>query len=264
MTLFGEIFILACVCHFFLLLLCPIKNPIMISIIVPIYNAERYIASCLDSLLSQSEKALQIILVDDGSTDGSVSIARNYAARDPRVECYSQPHAGQSAARNEGMRHAKSEYIAFVDADDSLAPEWCETHLKETADSDYVQSGYQRILNGIAGKTQLPKHRYQFTSPCMRLYRRKAIQDLRFEEGMIYEDVLWSVDLWLSGATCHMIDYCGYHYTANPHSTTSQRHPEAEQRVFAELNKRLPGASLKGKMIILYTIIRLKLHFIKQ
>lgn len=236
----------------------------MISIIVPIYNAERYIASCLDSLLSQSEKALQIILVDDGSTDGSVSIARNYAARDPRVECYSQPHAGQSAARNEGMRHAKSEYIAFVDADDSLAPEWCETHLKETADSDYVQSGYQRILNGIAGKTQLPKHRYQFTSPCMRLYRRKAIQDLRFEEGMIYEDVLWSVDLWLSGATCHMIDYCGYHYTANPHSTTSQRHPEAEQRVFAELNKRLPGASLKGKMIILYTIIRLKLHFIKQ
>jgi len=264
LTLFGEIFILACVCHFFLLLLCPIKNPIMISIIVPIYNAERYIASCLDSLLSQSEKALQIILVDDGSTDGSVSIARNYAARDPRVECYSQPHAGQSAARNEGMRHAKGEYIAFVDADDSLAPEWCETHLKETAGSDYVQSGYQRILNGIAGKTQLPKHRYQFTSPCMRLYRRKAIQDLRFEEGMIYEDVLWSVDLWLSGATCHMIDYCGYHYTANPHSTTSQRHPEAEQRVFAELNKRLPGASLKGKMIILYTIIRLKLHFIKQ
>ena len=236
----------------------------MISIIVPIYNAERYIASCLDSLLSQSEKALQIILVDDGSTDGSVSIARNYAARDPRVECYSQPHAGQSAARNEGMRHAKGEYIAFVDADDSLAPEWCETHLKETAGSDYVQSGYQRILNGIAGKTQLSKHRYQFTSPCMRLYRREAIQDLRFEEGMIYEDVLWSVDLWLSGATCRMIDYCGYHYTANPHSTTSQRHPKAEQRVFAELNKRLPGASLKGKMIILYTIIRLKLHFIKQ
>ena len=236
----------------------------MISIIVPIYNAERYLEACLDSLLSQSEKELQILLVDDGSTDGSLAIAKEYAAKDTRVEVFHQSNAGQSAARNVGLRHAKGEFIAFVDADDSLAPEWCETHLKETAGSDYVQSGYQRILNGIAGKTQLPKHRYQFTSPCMRLYRREAIQDLRFEEGMIYEDVLWSVDLWLSGARCRMIDYCGYRYTANPHSTTSQRHPEAEKRVFDELDKRLPGASLKGKMIILYTIIRLKLHFIKQ
>ena len=236
----------------------------MISIIVPIYNAAHYLNACMDSLLSQTEKELQIILVDDGSTDESLSLAKTYKDRDPRVECYSQPHAGQSAARNEGMRHAKGNFIAFVDADDSLAPEWCETHLKETAGSDYVQSGYQRILNGIAGKTQLPKHRYQFTSPCMRLYRREAIQDLHFEEGMIYEDILWSVDLWLSGATCRIIPYIGYRYTANPHSTTSQRHPEAEKRVFDELNKRLPGASLKGKMIILYTIIRLKLHFIKQ
>ena len=236
----------------------------MISIIVPIYNAAHYLNACMDSLLSQTEKELQIILVDDGSTDESLSLAKTYKDRDPHVECYSQPHAGQSAARNEGLRHVKGEYIAFVDADDSLASEWCETHLKETAGSDYVQSGYQRILNGIAGKTQLPKHRYQFTSPCMRLYRREAIQNLHFEEGMIYEDILWSVDLWLSGATCRIIPYKGYRYTANPHSTTSQRHPEAEKRVFAELNKRLPIASTKGKMIILYTIIRLKLHFIKQ
>lgn len=223
----------------------------MISIIVPIYNAAHYLNACMDSLLSQTEKELQIILVDDGSTDESLSLAKTYKDRDPRVECYSQPHAGQSAARNEGMRHAKGEYIAFVDADDSLAPEWCAQYLKAIEGVDYVQG-------------EAPRNRFTYTVVWGRLYRREAIQNLHFEEGMIYEDVLWSVDLWLSGATCRIIDYCGYHYTANPHSTTSQRHPEAEKRVFDELDKRLPGASLKGKMIILYTIIRLKLHFIKQ
>ena len=236
----------------------------MISIIVPIYNAERYLEACLDSLLSQSEKELQILLVDDGSTDGSLAIAKEYAAKDTRVEVFHQSNAGQSAARNVGLQHAKGEFIAFVDADDKIAEDWCERHLEAIEGADYIQSGYLRVEDGQTLETQLPKHRYQFTSPCMRLYRREAIQDLRFEEGMIYEDVLWSVDLWLSGARCRIIPYCGYRYTANPHSTTSQRHPEAEKRVFDELDKRLPGASLKGKMIILYTIIRLKLHFIKQ
>ena len=236
----------------------------MISIIVPIYNAERYLEACLDSLLSQSEKELQILLVDDGSTDGSLSIAKEYAAKDTRVEVFHQSNAGQSAARNVGLQHAKGEFIAFVDADDKIAENWCERHLEAIEGADYIQSGYLRVEDGQTLEPQLPKHRYQFTSPCMRLYRREAIQDLRFEEGMIYEDVLWSVDLWLSGARCRIIPYCGYRYTANPHSTTSQRHPEAEKRVFGELKKRLSGASLKGKMIILYTIIRLKLHFIKQ
>ena len=135
--------------------------------------------------------------------------------------------------------------------DDSLAPEWCARYLKAIEGVDYVQG-------------EAPRNRFTYTVAWGRLYRREAIQNLHFEEGMIYEDILWSVDLWLSGATCRIIPYVGYRYTANPHSTTSQRHPEAEKRVFDELNKRLPGASLKGKMIILYTIIRLKLHFIKQ
>ena len=236
----------------------------MISIIVPIYNAERYLEACLDSLLSQSEKELQILLVDDGSTDGSLAIAKEYAAKDTRVEVFHQSNAGQSAARNVGLQHVKGEFIAFVDADDKIAENWCERHLEAIEGADYIQSGYLRVEDGQTLEPQLPKHRYQFTSPCMRLYRREAIQDLRFEKGMIYEDVVWSVNLWLSGARCRIIPYCGYRYTANPHSTTSQRHPEAEKRVFGELKKRLPGASLKGKMIILYTIIRLKLHFIKQ
>ena len=223
----------------------------MTTFIVPIFNAERYLSACLDSLLTQTAQELQIILVDDGSTDGSLAIAKIYTVRDPRVEVYTERQAGESAARNEGMRHAKGEHIAFVDADDSLEPDWCENHLKAIEGVDYVQS-------------ENPRNRFTYTVVWGRLYRREAIQNLHFEEGMIYEDVLWSVDLWLSGATCRMLDYSGYHYTANPHSTTSQRHPKAEKRIFSELKKRLPNASCRGKMIILYTIIRLKLHFIRQ
>ena len=227
----------------------------MISFIVPIYNAERYLPTCLDSLLAQTVHDLQVILVDDGSTDDSLVIAKRYAEQDKRVEVYEQPHAGQSAARNKGLTHAKGDYIAFVDADDAIDTDWCETMLRAIEGVDYVQSGYN--------DTRIPCHRYQFTSPCMRLYRRSAIEDMRFTEGMIYEDVIWSVDLWMRGLRCHRIRYGGYHYTANPHSTTSQRHPEAEQRVFAELKKRVPQADRKGKLILLYTIIRLKLHFLK-
>ena len=227
----------------------------MISFIVPIYNAEQYLPACLDSLLEQTVHDLQIILVDDGSTDGSLAVAQRYAAQDTRIEIYTQPHAGQSAARNKGLSYAKGDYIAFVDADDAIDTNWCETMLQAIEGVDYVQSGYN--------DTKIPCHRYQFTSPCMRLYRRLAIENLRFTEGMIYEDIIWSIDLWMRDLPYRRIRYGGYHYTANPQSTTSQRHPEAEQRVFAELKKRLPQADRKGKMILLYTIIRLKLHFLK-
>jgi len=227
----------------------------MISIIVPIYNAERYLPACIESVQAQTINEWQLLLINDGSTDGSLDIAQAYAANDKRITVIAAQHGGQSAARNLGMMHIEGEFVAFVDADDTIEPNWAEVHLQAIEGVDYVQSGYN--------ETKIPRHRYQFTSPCMRLYRSKAIDGLRFTEGMIYEDVIWSVDLWMSSVRCRMIKYGGYHYTTNPHSTTAQRHPEAEQRVFSELKKRVPHADRKGKMILLYTLIRLKLHFLK-
>lgn len=227
------------------------ETPNMISFIVPVYNAERYLQTCLNSLLAQTVQDLQIILVDDGSTDGCWSVVQSYAAQDKRVEVYRQAHAGQSAARNKGLTYVKGDYIAFVDADDSIEADWCETMLRAIDGVDYVQA-------------QAPRNPYQYTVVWGRLYRRQTIENLPFIEGMIYEDIVWSVDLWMRDTACRVIDYKGYHYTENPNSTTSQRHPEAEQRVFAELKKRLPQANRKGKMILLYTIIRLKIHFLKS
>lgn len=223
----------------------------MISLVIPIYNTKAYLKDCLDSVLAQTERDVQVVLVDDGSTDGSAAIAQEYARQDTRVEYYHQQHAGQSAARNLGLTYAKGEYIAFVDADDTIDPDWCQKHLDAISGVDYVQSGYTR-----SGRHLAPATNHQFTSPCMRLYRRQAIDGMRFIEGMIYEDVIWSVDLWRRGSSCRRIRYYGYHYTINPSGTTATRHPQAEQRVFAELKKR--------GLIGWYTFLRLKIHFILQ
>lgn len=228
----------------------------MISIIVPIFNAEHYLKACVESLLAQTYPDIEIALVDDGSTDGSLAIAKAFAQQDQRVLVLPQPHAGQSVARNLGMAKTHGEYIAFVDADDLLEPDWCERHLSAIDGVDYVQSGYTRT------KAKTPCHQYQFTSPCMRLYRRETIARLQFAPGFIYEDVLFSADLWLRNACCQRIDYAGYIYTANPTSTTSVPHPEARKAVVRALQDKAKGASLRGKLILWYTILRLQLHFI--
>lgn len=247
----------------------------MISFIVPIFNAEKYLTDCIDSLLGQTTtEPLEIILVNDGSTDNSLSIAQAYAkkhAEDPlrKILLFTQQHSGQSIARNLGMEQATGEYIAFVDADDRIAPDWCNRHLKAIKGVDYVQSGYRRTSDTEdkgwrVGIRQLPEHRYRYTSPCMRLYRRSALRNIRFEGGMIYEDVIFSADLWLSGASCRQIRYAGYLYTKNPDSTTSRVHLDAQKRVLEELHNRLPYASWKGKYILWLTIIRLRLYFIME
>ena len=234
----------------------------MISFIVPIYNAEPYLKTCVQSLLNQTEKDIEILLIDDCSTDGSLTIAQHYVQHDSRVQVYQQPHAGQSAARNLGLKHAKGEYIAFVDADDSLEPDWCERHLAAIDGVDYVQSGYQRVQGTTVLRTKTPVHRYRFISPCMRLYRRACLQGLLFTQGMIYEDVVWSIDLWMRPVTCRLIPYTGYLYTYNPDSTSSRPHPEARQALFRLLRQRARNASGKSRIIIAYTMLRLYLHFI--
>ena len=228
----------------------------MISIIVPIFNAEHYLKACVESLLMQTYADIEIALVDDSSTDGSLAIAQAFAKQDQRVVVLQQPHAGQSVARNLGIKKTQGEYIAFVDADDRLEADRCERHMAAIEGVDYVQSGYTRT------KAKTPCHRYQFTSPCMRLYRREAVAGLSFAPGFIYEDVLFSADLWLTNARCRRIDYAGYIYTANPTSTTSVPHPEARKAVIHTLRGKAKGASLKGKIILWYTIIRLQIYFI--
>ena len=234
---------------------------------MPIYNTAAYLSRCIESLVNQTYSDLQIILIDDGSTDESGAIADEWQTKDPRIEVYHQPNQGQSAARNVGLQHARGEYIAFVDSDDYIDSNYFSTMLQAADDTtDCVQTGYRRVKqNGEMIKTYRPKHFYQYTSPCMRLYRRGFIEchQLLFPEGMIYEDVVFSIDLWLAHPVYKMMPYCGYNYTLNTTSTTSSKRPEAEKELYRQLKKRLQNAtSLTDRLLLTYTILRLKIHFL--
>ena len=95
----------------------------MLSVIIPVYKVEQYLCRCIDSVLAQTYTDLEIILVDDGSPDGSGAICDEYAAKDSRIKVIHQKNAGVSAARNAGMDLASGEYLAFIDSDDFIEPE---------------------------------------------------------------------------------------------------------------------------------------------
>lgn len=103
------------------------KYLIMISVIMPVYNVENYIEKCLDSVCNQSFKDLEIICVNDGSTDNSLKLLEDYAKRDSRIKIITQENGGIGHARNTGLKNATGEYVLFVDSDDFL----CENSLDE-------------------------------------------------------------------------------------------------------------------------------------
>ncbi len=124
--------------------------PGMLSIVVPMYGVERYIAECLDSLLIQDYANIQIVVVDDGSPDASYDVARRYAHRDPRVQIVRQANGGLSAARNTGVRHARGEFIAFLDSDDFVDRHTYREAIEALRESgsDFAVSPYRREKNG--------------------------------------------------------------------------------------------------------------------
>ncbi|UOQ57690.1 CDP-glycerol glycerophosphotransferase family protein [Leucobacter allii] len=126
------------------------RVPGMLSIVVPMYGVERYIGECLESLLKQNYGRVQIVVVDDGSPDGSYAIARRYARRDPRVQIVRQANGGLSAARNTGVAHARGEFLAFLDSDDFVDRHAYSDAMEALADSgsDFAVMPYRREKNG--------------------------------------------------------------------------------------------------------------------
>ena len=120
------------------------KEQPLISVIIPVYNVERYLAQCLDSVIRQTYENLEIICVNDGSQDGSLKILQEYAHKDTRVRILDKKNAGVSSARNDGLAFAEGSYIMFVDSDDWIEPRTCETaiHGMRTYDADIVMWSY--------------------------------------------------------------------------------------------------------------------------
>lgn len=182
-------------------------NP-LISIIVPVYNVEQYLESCINSIINQTYKNLEIILVDDGSKDNCAAICDKYEEKDDRIIVIHQKNKGLSGARNAGLDIAKGKYIGFVDSDDSIEPNMFEVLLnnllkygahmsicgRKIVDElgNVVEKNYKRceeiVLDGKSAIVELNTHKSFDMAAWDKLYDRNLWNDIRYPEGKLSED----------------------------------------------------------------------------
>ena len=193
------------------------QNNLLISIIVPVYNVDAYLPACLDSILAQIYQNIEIILVDDGSTDKSALICNQYAQLYHNITVISQTNAGLSAARNSGIKKAKGEYIMFVDSDDELEnPSLIFDNITLfESDTDFVQFPIRKlfikenrteILCVHTGKVcseyeylsnilPLYKNNKINGSVCNKIFRRSVFENYMFKDGILHEDSIFMLDI---------------------------------------------------------------------
>lgn len=214
-------------------------NP-KLSVIVPIYNALPYLKTCFDSISSQEYEPLEVILVDDGSTDGSGAFCDEYALRDTRFKVLHKVNGGQSSARNLGLDYATGEYITFVDSDDALLNQPYSYLMNVIAEyqSDIVSMKYHASKESVHSiQSSMVKERVQrysseelFSGLCRqtisdgpwdKIYRKELFERVRFQTGVLNEDFLLLINLSLIGATITCTDYLGYYYYLHTGSTSN-------------------------------------------
>ena len=182
----------------------------LVSVIVPVYNVERYLDPCLESIVSQSYRHLEILVVDDGSTDGSGEQCDRWAERDERIRVIHQPNGGLSAARNSGLDVMTGELVVMVDSDDVLHPEAVATllHAQERHDADIVVGDYITVMGDQApqwpvtrgdSRNDRPYSQHEALlavfyqrlthSAWARIYRSRLFDGIRYPVGLLYEDL---------------------------------------------------------------------------
>lgn len=217
----------------------------LITVIIPVYNVEKYMRECLDSVINQSYSHLEIILVDDGSTDYSGKICDEYCKMDIRVKCIHKKNGGLSSARNAGLDIATGNYIAFIDSDDIYELNYIEILYRNIVEfcADISCCKYMRFneskpdnINQFISKTEcissvkcMENILYQYRDHIFtvavwnKLYKRAIFDSIRFPFGKLNEDmavVLQIMDLAKKVVVC---DYIGYFYRINSNSITNQK-----------------------------------------
>ena len=203
----------------------------MISVIIPIYNTGKLLNRMLQSIQEQSYKDLEIILINDGSTDESGQECQKAAVNDERIRYFYQENAGASSARNYGMRIAEGDYIAFLDSDDEIDKEYFEQLLIACKNADIavcsvvVESDDKeeisrfemnnQMLTSTQALNQLLTRKGINSGPYAKLFRKKIIEDLCFPDLKIYEDILFVKDAFKKAEKISVINGVAYHYYQN-------------------------------------------------
>lgn len=206
----------------------------LISVIIPIYNVEHYLEKCVYSIRNQTYRNLEIILVDDGSTDNSGRMCDAYAVEDSRIKVIHKTNGGLSSARNAGLKIASGNYIGFVDSDDYVDNDMYQELYDKCRkyDLDLITARFVENINGEDQKLNTTNEFHIFdgeqmielnlwgdshyvvtNSACVRLYRSEIVYNLKFPEGKKYEDICFSTNVFLKAKRCGYYDRIFYHYT---------------------------------------------------
>ena len=232
----------------------------MISVIVPVYNVEKYLEECLDSIQNQTYSNIEIILVNDGSTDNSKKICEKYCKRDSRFLLINQENQGLSAARNKGVEISTGEYIVFVDSDDIIKTNYLEKLMQYmTEDVDIVECIFTVkkmefldenietttiIFEGDSNEAVkfFPSHTLNVNA-VTKLYRREIVEAVPYIDGVIFEDVYCGIGMLKYIRKIIKIDYKGYYYR--------QRQASIMHRTFTP--KNLDIFTVSDKLLEMYS-----------
>lgn len=238
----------------------------MFSIIVPIYNIQEYIGECIESILCQTYKDFELILVDDGSTDESKEVIKQYAINDNRIVCIFQENQGPGAARNNALRKARGEYVIFIDGDDfltdRLALEQILNHinintnvdivvhpLKRMSTKDYIihnslvsyDDSFNKKINFVDTLDLMLTSGKILSSPCEMIFKRNFLLEnkLFFPEGVFSEDIEWIIRIMKNSPRTLFINYQFYCYRFDRVGSTcnSDIDPNKIKRIISFLNK---------------------------
>lgn len=242
----------------------------LISVIVPIYNVEQYLEECCDSILSQTYTNIEVILVNDGSTDNSLAIASRIAAKDERIVLVNRENGGLSAARNTGMLHASGEYILFVDSDDWIEPDCLELlfgNIRQygadvsCCHAQYVdEHGIKKSSRSMSGLKSICAPELLIdallvnnfrTSACCKLYNREFLErhQLRFQEGIVNEDTLFSLQVACVATKVSFVDRALFDIREREGSISRSSY----KRLFLDMDTALDLAQQYMKQCGLYT-----------
>ena len=207
-----------------------------ISVIVPVYKAERYLKTCVDSIRKQTFADLEILLIDDGSPDGCGRLCDEFAREDPRIRVFHVANGGVSRARNLGLAKARGEYVGFVDSDDYIEPDMYETlyYSAQSSGASIVEGGYYELNRGRwldmskgrdcsfpGGEAALLElvhtHTFQYMC-CTKLYRRECVDDVRFPLDCRYEDIYFVSGALAKADRVQYVSRPFYRYRLNENS----------------------------------------------
>lgn len=239
-------------------------NRPLVSVVIPVYNTEKYLNTCLDSVLAQSYSKIEVLLVDDGSTDTSGAICETYKNKDVRVKIFHLENGGVSQARNFGISQSKGQYLCFVDSDDTIDEKYIENFVKylEEDVNIYIQgcriiknnqtteviaykaNGIQYIEN-IFKQNRLCSHGYA----CGKMYNSTFIKKnaIEFDDNLKFsEDLLFILQCLLYTDKIKYIPVAGYNYLLRSGNASSKRFPfKAEFRCWKEYLKAISLLSQK-------------------